>query len=81
MWEIDKVIKAPVVLFWVASIQQGVLIVAERLELYHSDTGHKDPSSLSVWQHVVCNKSPSCKSMHGTVGRDKGRVLGVFALK
>lgn len=31
--EIDKVIKTPVVLFWEASIQQGVLIVAEELEL------------------------------------------------
>lgn len=37
--EIDKVIKTPVVLFWVASVQQGVLIVAEELELHQSDTG------------------------------------------
>lgn len=36
--EIDKVIKTPVVLFWEASVRQGVLIVAEELEL-HQNTG------------------------------------------
>ena len=32
--EIDKVIKTPVVLFWEASVRQGVIIVAEELELF-----------------------------------------------